>query len=225
MEFKDEPNPEESLQVNASRPTEGFVLETEEFKQSNIKRLDRGYGVSARYLAIGENGSKVCLTVFPYEEIMRRHGQDLPEYQTSIAKRAFLSEPEVLRKLQKAEEKIGTHYFPRMMTGVNARDTNNPWYVIEFVEGTGIADVTLEQAKKLRGEFERAIKIAQSVSVHFSDLRIEDLRVLPDGSVMIIDFNSSSYPHIDEEQAIRNDFDRLDEIYKGLESREEKQRR
>lgn len=212
-----QPVPKDVLGDFSVRLNRGFILGGELFDTINLLTRPHESGITARYLAISNNGRKVCLTIFPSEEMAykhHKHGSINIPAQIAYAREGFMAEPVVLRRLEQAETSTGTHYFPLLLSEVYDAGGLNPAYVIEFLEGGDIRTASKSQLEEYKIKYETAIHIAHGAGIHFADLRVEDLRVLPDGQAMIIDFNNTDYGnHISEEQARQNDFERLQRIF------------
>lgn len=198
--------------------TEGFVFDGQTYDVK--RRLSREGGLAARYEAVGEAGGKVCLTVFPMEAMMAhfiRFSTNVSESVDNLRKR-FMTEPPILQRLSEIEETLGTHYFPRLLSNTYGEKEGVPSYLIEFIEGADIRTVPKDQRERYKEAYLKAMEIAHGAGVHFADIQLEDLRVLPDGKPMIIDFNSTEYEgETSDQEARKLDLERLQRLFNELE--------
>ena len=197
---------------------QGFFFEGKPFHV--LQRLDEGKGISSIYLAQNEDGTKVCLTLFDkYGMAQKFQERGYANIDTLIqsSRELFMTEPQTLQKLENEEQKHQTHDFPRLLSGVFDPHGTNPSYITEYIESTDIRSLPATSLKKYQELFAQAIHLAQAAGVHFPDLSVEDLRILPTEEIMIIDFNRSQYEHsLSIEEANQKDEEMLQFIFSSL---------
>lgn len=156
--------------------------------------------VAERYLATDASGNQVCLSVFPADDYLRTNRSFGEAERWRYAHECFLHEPQVLVRLEAYERAIGTHYFPRLVSSITNLNAGRPAYATEFFPGTSykLTELDLADVERVADMFRAALRIGHEAGVAFTDLSVDDLRLVPtpDGSdyqARIIDFNASQW--------------------------------
>ena len=154
------------------------------------------------------SGEPVCMTTTPSDLYTDIEGIRPAQYIEGDLLR-FFSEPVHLQKLAQIEQMAGTHYFPRLLSPAVTTDRGGFAYLMEYVPGISIDDILPDERPAYRDALRQAISVAHIAGIRFFDLAAEDLRILPDGQDMMLDFKMT-LPGDDRPFPLSADYDRLD---------------